>query len=205
MIRPASLRLLDGGQAMLPGGRLQCCAGWLNSSPGTQEPVPGRFRPLCGQAGGGTMQPSVHRCWSWLPLRWRWWIFIFVVVAVLFPRIVELLLSLVIRLITRAFLSLAMHVFKEVWSQAMMAVAVFEEGVAQWLYLQLGMIVAVEPAPPPLLANGPTASPQPSTTGSGHSHPTRPIDVPIDGAHARPWFPTTPADWGVGETPSDSP
>ena len=127
-----------------------------------------------------------------------WWIFILVVVAVLFPRIVALLLSLVIRLITRAFLSLAMHVFKEVWSQAMMAVAEFERGVAQWLYLQLGMIVAVEPAPPPLLANGPTASPQLSTTGSGHSHPTRPIDVPIDGAHARPWSPTTPTDWGGG-------
>ena len=76
---------------------------------------------------------------------------ILVMVAVLFPRIVALVIALVIRLVARAVLSLIVHVFKEVWTQAMMAAAEVEEGIAQWLYVQLGMIVPTEPLQPPLL------------------------------------------------------
>ena len=155
--------------------------GWVggptrSSSTEQQVPVPVRPRPLRGQLGA-EVPPAGPQWRSWLPSRWKWWMIILVMVAVLFPRIVALVIALVIRLVTRAVLSLIVHVFKEVWTQAMMAAAEVEEGIAQWLYVQLDMIVPTEPLQPPLLTNGPAALPSTSAPNAGQPHPTRPVDV----------------------------
>ncbi|CAE7783373.1 unnamed protein product, partial [Symbiodinium pilosum] len=169
-----------GSEAVDEGGRNASQAledpegeGGPAAAPGLAPVRPRPLRTGASQPDGATQRVDAP-WWSWRPSRWKWSIFFILGIAVLFPRIVALLIALVIRLIDRAVMGLTLQVLKELWAQALLAAAAVEDNFAAWLNVQLGIVME----PPPLLTHGPAVAPQAPATML-QPHPTRPIDVLI--------------------------
>ena len=141
-----------------------------------QGPRPSRALPLRRHEAQPVDSSTTRTPWRW-PARWKWCLGLIVVTTVLFPRIVALIIALTIRIVCRSVVSLTLHIFKELWTQAFVAAAEVEDSLASWLYEQLGLVVpTVSPAPPPMLSNGVTGGPPPGPLVV-QPHPTRPVDI----------------------------
>ena len=103
------------------------------------------------EASGLTVEADAGTL-TWLPARWKVLLMILGLPTTPSPSIVALMVALIIRLVCSAVMGLVIHLFKELWTQALLAATEMEDHIA-FGSITAGQGAAHSPSPPPHVTN----------------------------------------------------